>query len=153
MGNICTFVPEQDKSNKLNKSNIIMRYLTLTMLCVLMSLCASADNWNDKLYKQIEQSVSEPTFPDRTVNITKYGASVKASAAKNQKAINKAIADLSKKGGGKVIVPAGTFETGPITLKSNINLEIQKDAKLLFSTDKSLFPIVLTRWEGMDCKN
>ncbi len=153
MGNICTFVPEQDKSNKLNKSNIIMRYLTLTMLCVLMSLCASADNWNDKLYKQIEQSVSEPTFPDRTVNITKYGASVKASAAKNQKAINKAIADLSKKGGGKVVVPAGTFETGPITLKSNINLEIQKDAKLLFSTDKSLFPIVLTRWEGMDCKN
>ena len=130
-----------------------MRYLTLTMLCVLMSLCASADNWNDKLYQQIQQNVSEPIFPDRTVIITKYGASAKATAAKNQKAINKAIADLSKKGGGKVIVPAGVFETGPITMKSNINLEIQKDAKLLFSTNKALFPIVLTRWEGMDCMN
>jgi len=105
--------------------------LKLTLLCLLMAMTASAQNWNDALYKQIENSVKEPTFKDATYNITKYGASVKATAAKNQKAINKAIETCSKKGGGKVVVPAGTFETGPITLKSNVNLEIQKDAKLL----------------------
>ena len=130
-----------------------MRTIKLILLCLLLSGTTFAQNWNDALYRQIEERVKEPVFQNTVINITKYGASVKTSATKNQKAINKAIETCSKKGGGKVIVPAGTFETGPITLKSNVNLEIQKDAKLLFAFDQSLFPIVLTRWEGMDCMN
>ncbi|MDY2703568.1 MAG: glycoside hydrolase family 88 protein [Prevotella sp.] len=114
---------------------------------------AIADNWNDKLYRQIEQNISEPVFPDKEFVITKYGASVKNSALKNQKAINKAIVECSKAGGGKVVVPEGKFNTGPVVLKSNVNLVVSKGATLLFSTDKKLFPIVLTRWEGMDCLN
>ncbi|MBR4369217.1 MAG: glycoside hydrolase family 88 protein [Prevotella sp.] len=130
-----------------------MRKMKLMLLCLLMPMIALADNWDAATYQQIEKSVQEPTFANRSFLITKYGASEKATAAKNQKAINKAIDECSKKGGGKVIVPAGTFETGPITLKSNVNLEIQKDGKLLFAFDQKLFPIVLTRWEGMDCMN
>ena len=130
-----------------------MRTIKLLLISLLLPMAVSADNWNDALYKQIEQAVNEPTFPNASFVITRYGASVKASAAKNQAAINKAINTCAKRGGGKVIVPDGVFETGPIQLKSNVNLEIQKGGKLLFSTDESLFPIVLTRWEGMDCMN
>lgn len=130
-----------------------MRYLKLILLGLVLPLAALADNWNGSLYKQIEQSIVEPVFADRVFDITKYGASPEAAAAKNQKAINKAIAECSKKGGGRVVVPAGEFSTGAITLKSNVNLEVQKDAKLSFVFDQKLYPIVLTRWEGMDCMN
>ena len=126
----------------------------ILLMLALMPLCAFAQNgWNDALYKQIEQNVNEPVFKDKTYDVTKYGASPKATAAKNQKAINKAIEECSKKGGGKVVVPAGTYNTGAIRLKSKVNLEIQKDAKLQFVFDKTLYPIVKTRWEGMDCMN
>ena len=130
-----------------------MRYLKLLLLFMAFPVLAIADNWNDKLYRQIEQNISEPVFPDKEFVITKYGASVKNSALKNQKAINKAIVECSKAGGGKVVVPEGKFNTGPVVLKSNVNLVVSKGATLLFSTDKKLFSIVLTRWEGMDCLN
>lgn len=110
----------------------------ILLMLALMPLCAFAQNgWNDALYKQIEQNVNEPVFKDKTYDVTKYGASPKATAAKNQKAINKAIEECSKKGGGKVVVPAGTYNTGAIRLKSNVNLEIQKDAKLQFVFDNT----------------
>ena len=82
-----------------------MRYLKLLLLFMAFPVLAIADNWNDKLYRQIEQNISEPVFPDKEFVITKYGASVKNSALKNQKAINKAIVECSKAGGGKVVVP------------------------------------------------
>ena len=52
-----------------------------------------------------------------------------------------------------MIVPAGVWNTGAITLLSNVNLVVEKDASLLFAFDTSLYPIVKTRWEGMDCMN
>jgi polygalacturonase len=89
---------------------------------MLFPLTMMASVW-ETTYKQIEQSIREPQFADRSFPITKYGASLKVNdAAKNQKAINKAIEACSKAGGGKVIVPAGTWNTGGIVLKSHVNL-------------------------------
>ena len=52
------------------------------------------------------------------------------------------------------MVPAGEFYVGPIILKSNVNLHLEKGAKLKFIPKQSLyFPAVLTRWEGIDCYN
>ena len=86
--------------------------------------------------------------------ITAYGASEKASARENKTAINAAIEAASAKGGGKVVVPAGEWLTGPITLKSNVNLVVESGARLKFSTDYADYlPVVLTRWEGVDCYN
>jgi polygalacturonase len=66
-------------------------------------------------------------------------------------AINRAIDECSKSGGGRVVVPAGEFLTGAIRLKSNVDLHISKGATLTFSTDpKAYLPIVHTRWEGME---
>ena len=134
-----------------------MKHRILTALLVLLaavttqSACAQ-DVWNS-LYKDIERQIVPPTFPDQSFPITKYGAKPKNSAAKNQKAINKAIATCSRKGGGSVIVPAGEWSTGAITLLSNVNLVLEEGAVLHFAFEPDLYPNVLTRWEGLDCWN
>ena len=123
------------------------------IIALLFPTMLMASVW-DTEYKQIESNIQAPQFVNREFVITKYGASLKVNdAAKNQKAINKAIDACSKAGGGKVIVPEGTWNTGAITLKSNVNLVIQKGATLLFAFDRSLYPNVPTRWEGLDCWN
>lgn len=129
-----------------------MRRLNALLLCLLLPMAIMASVW-DTEYKQIEKNIKAPEFADRTFIITKYGASTKAGAAKNQKAINKAIIACNKAGGGKVVIPAGKWNTGAITLKSNVNLVVEKDAELIFVFDRDLYPLVYTRWEGLDIMN
>ena len=129
-----------------------MKYLQLLLAFLLAPFTAWADGW-DTQYRQIEQSIRQPKFADREFNITKYGAKPAAKAAVNQKAINRAIAACSKAGGGRVVVPAGTFNTGAITLKSHVNLVVEEGATLQFAFEPELYPVVLTRWEGLDCWN
>ena len=134
-------------------NNMKKRTLWL-VLSLLVPVLAIAQGWDEAMYKQIEQSIREPQFADKTYTITKYGASPDATAAKNQKAIQKAIDQCSKKGGGKVIVPAGQkFLTGAITLKSGVNLVIEDGAVLEFAFEPELYPIVETSWEGLECFN
>ena len=124
------------------------------MLTLLVPTLAAAKVWDEAKYKQIEQSIRVPKFADKEYVITKYGAKVDAPAAKNQKAIQKAIDLCSKKGGGKVIIPAGQkFFTGAITMKSGVNLEVQEGAVLEFVFQPELYPIVETSWEGLECFN
>ena len=130
------------------------KFLQIVMLCVLTPLLASAQQWNEAQYRQIEQSIRTPKFADKAYVITKYGAKTDNTAAKNQKAIQKAIDLCSKKGGGRVVVPAGQkFMTGAIELKSGVNLEVQQDAVLEVVFEPALYPIVETSWEGLECFN
>lgn len=129
-----------------------MKHLMTLMLCLMLPLLTMASAWDSK-YKEIEQAVKQPTFNDKTFVITKFGANTKYKAAINQRAINAAITACNKAGGGRVVVPAGIWNTGALTLKSNVNLVVEKGATLLFAFDPSLYPIVPTRWEGLDCWN
>lgn len=123
------------------------------MALILLPAMASAGVWDEE-YRRVEASIREASFPDRTYSITDFGASPEASAAANQKAINKAIVACNKAGGGKVTVPGnGTFVTGAITLLSHVNLEVQSGATLQFAFEPELYPVVSTRWEGLDCWN
>ena len=130
------------------------KFLQIVMLCMLTPLLATAQQWNEAQYRQIEQSIRTPKFADKAYVITKYGAKTDNTAAKNQKAIQKAIDLCSKKGGGRVVVPAGQkFLTGAIELKSGVNLEGQENAVLEFVFEPALYPIVETSWEGLECFN
>ena len=129
-----------------------MKHLFTLMLAMLLPTMAMSSAWETK-YKEIEHAIKQPTFPDKVFNITKFGANCKYKAVINQKAINAAITACNKAGGGKVLVPEGTWKTGALTLKSNVNLVVSKGATLLFAFDPSLYPIVPTRWEGLDCWN
>ena len=124
------------------------------LLCLLFPLLAVAQGWNEQQYREIEQSIRVPQFAAQDFPITKYGAKPTNTAKKNQKAIQKAIDTCNKKGSGRVIVPAGQkFLTGAITLKSGVNLVVEDGAVLEFAFEPDLYPIVPTRWEGLDCWN
>lgn len=92
-------------------------------------------------------------FPDRDFPITKYGAKpgdVKATTA----AFAKAMAACNKAGGGRVVVPAGEWLTGPVHFRSGCNLFLSEGAKVVFDDDLSLYyPAVQTSWEGAECMN
>ena len=130
-----------------------MNKFSVLILMVFFPLIALADGWNEAEYRAIERSIEQPKIAKRTVVITKFGAKTTASAAQNQQAIHRAIAYLAKQGGGKVVVPAGKWQTGALRLASGIELVVSKDALLQFVFDRSLYPLVKTSWEGMMCWN
>ncbi len=130
-----------------------MRYLKTLLLALLLPACAFAAGWNDNEYKRIEQSIQLPKIAERQFLITSFGAKTTATAAQNQKAINRVISLVSKKGGGKVIIPKGTWNTGAIELKSHVNLVLEEGATLHFAFEPKLYPLVRTSWEGLACRN
>lgn len=79
-----------------------------------------------------------PAIPDRTFTITDYGA-VADGKTLNTVAISKAIAACKAADGGKVVVPAGEFLTGPIEFVSKMALQLDKGAVLKFSDDVALY--------------
>lgn len=107
----------------------------------------------EKTYPEIESRIKAPVFPDRDFNILKYGKKSKKEGYLYTELINRTIKKCHDEGGGRVIIPAGTWLTGPITLLSNVNLHLEEGATLLFTDDLKQYPLVRTRWEGMDCYN
>ena len=93
----------------------------------------------------------EPSIPERVVNIEDFGA-VPGGIIKNTDAISRAIESVAEKGGGRVVIPKGVWLTGPIHLKSNTELHLEKGCEVRFSTDKADYlPPVFTLYEGMRC--
>ncbi len=83
--------------------------------------------------------------------ITAYGA---APGAKNTVAFASAIAAAAEAGGGRVVVPPGEWLTGPIHLKSNVELHLADGAKVVFTDDPADYePAVPTTWEGVELLN
>jgi len=92
-------------------------------------------------------AVSSPVFKTDTFNIIRYGAKADGITL-NTNSINHAINDCSANGGGVVLVPQGLWLTGPIVLKSNVNLHISRAALLQFTGDKNQYPLVEGNYEG-----
>ena len=129
----------------------------LAASAALLSAAACSPATDDDPWAEAGRILSEMTpfhYPDRTVSITDFGAVPGDSLQLATEAINNAILAMNQAGGGTVLVPDGTFWTGPVTLKSNVNLHLADGATLKFSTDvKQYFPAVPSRWEGIDCNN
>ena len=101
----------------------------------------------------ISKTITEPVFRDKVYNIVDFGAIANGKAISTA-AINAAINKCSMEGGGRVLITNGTFLTGAIHLKSNVELHIDGSAVLKFSTEPNDYlPVVRTRWEGDDCYN
>lgn len=82
-----------------------------------------------------------------TVQITQFGATGDGLTI-NTEAFAAAIERCAQGGGGTVLVPAGTFLTGPIRLKSNVELHLAREAVVVFSPNRDDYPLVWTLWEG-----
>ena len=117
-----------------------MKQLILTALTIVSILSAKAEDYSkhyQNLPVELKQVVSFD-IPDNTVSIADFGG-VGDGVALNTEAFREAISALTKKGGGRLVVPQGVWLTGPIVLKDNIDLHIERNAIVLFSPDKSLF--------------
>jgi polygalacturonase len=111
---------------------------------------------NDDPWAQVPAILARivpPTFPDRDFPITSYGAKTDGKTDATA-AFAKAVAACTAAGGGRVVVPKGTFVTGAINLASNVNLYLSPGSTVKFSTDpKKYLPAVYTRWQGIECYN
>lgn len=118
---------------------------------VSRAAAVTGDAWEEAA--AILRRIRPPRFPKRQFDITRYGA-VAGGNTDATEAIHRAIAACAQRGGGRVVVPAGDFLTGPIHLRSNVNLHVSSGARLRFSTDsRQYLPAVFTRWEGVECMN
>lgn len=98
----------------------------------------------------LRKTVTPPQFPTDEEAITECGA-VGDGITDNTAAIREAIERCWRRGGGRVVVPAGRFLTGPIHLRGEVNLHLAEGATLAFSTEPNDYlPPVHTRFEGLE---
>jgi len=128
--------------------NLIMTLLLTNQVFMVRS--QGAESYST-LYQELPFKMEEvivPVFPDLTYTLTDYGG-VGDGEILNTDAFKKAIDALAQKGGGTLNVPAGIWLTGPITLKSNINLHLEEGALLIFSKNYDDYPLIETYFEGL----
>ena len=129
-----------------------------TLLSLFLGLLATTATAQDKNYAQYQQglpfqmaALKAPVIPDAKVVLTDFAA-VGDGEKLCTDAFAKAIDQLYKMGGGHLIVPRGIWHTGPIVLRSNIDLHLEKGAVIQFAADESLYPIIETSFEGLDTR-
>ena len=115
----------------------ILTSLALLLLTLLPTRAADYSHYYQGLPIDIRQ-VTPITFPDRTASITAHGA-VGDGVTLCTTAIQHTIDSLAALGGGTVTIPMGVWLTGPIELRDNINLSLDRNAILYFSADKTLY--------------
>jgi hypothetical protein len=113
----------------------------------LFVLIASAGMWSG-IQAQKLPVIASTSFKKDSTSIVKFGAKADGVTL-NTKSINTAIEACHKKGGGVVVVPPGVWLTGPLVLKSNVNLCVQRAALLLFTGDKNEYKLIETNYEGL----
>lgn len=132
---------------------IMKRTLNLLVVvflaCVGLS-CASVASKPAVTLESTLARIKAPTFANHDFVITAYGAKPGEDCTES---IHAAIAECHQAGGGRVVVPAGEWLTGAIRLKSNINLHVAEGATLRWTFDLAKYPVVFTRWEGIECMN
>lgn len=109
----------------------------------------SKENLNSIFSNLSFSKVKEPVFSEKTFIITDFGA-VGDGMHTNTAAINKAIEECSVQGGGTVLIPGGIWLTGPITLKSNVNLHLDTGALITFTKSFEDYPLVVSNYEGLE---
>jgi polygalacturonase len=127
-----------------------MKMVCHTVFIAMILLCILGFNISAKAAGSAEfelPKVNLPTIPRASVSVVDYGA-VPDGKTLNHTAIQKAIDDLTAKGGGRVIIPPGMWMTGPIKLKSNIDLHVEQGALVIFSSDLNLYLNTNNKYDG-----
>jgi len=126
--------------------------IALAGLAFLAASHADPPEWQQ--VPEVLARIIPPEFPARDFVITQYGA-VADGQTDCTAAIDSAIGACAAAGGGHVVIPAGEFLTGPIHLRSNVDLHLAgSNSVLKFSTEpKAYLPAVFTRFEGTECYN
>ena len=124
--------------------------MTLLMLAVVLGIAAK--NPYKKYTQDLPFAMAEvkaPTIPDRRVVLDNGGDHRERLCTET---LQTAIDQLARQGGGHVVLRRGVWLTGPIVLRSNIDLHLEQGAVLQFAADESLYPLVKTSFEGLDTR-
>lgn len=126
-----------------------MNFKILTFLLISCFSFAQNNEFPSAKVDSIVNRIQLPVFPAYQINVTKLGAKGD-SLTNNKVSFDKAMALCKKNNGGTIIVPKGIYKiNGPIHFVSNVNLKIEKGAKIKFSDNpQDYMPMVLTSWEG-----
>jgi polygalacturonase len=174
----------KSKPFHLLRASIIFPALLSAVTCLAIPSPATAETLADagtpQAWSQVPKILARivpPTFPSGELVVTNYGlragrrgtlgtffrshefvvtdyGAVGDGATDCTRAFADAIAACNEAGGGRVVVPAGKFLTGPIHLQSNVNLHVVKDATILFTTNTAAYlPVVFTRYECTEVMN
>ncbi|MCD8185241.1 MAG: glycoside hydrolase family 28 protein [Rikenellaceae bacterium] len=114
------------------------------------AVCTASAQPYDRYYENLPFEMTPvvlPSIPDYTVCLTDFGG-VGDGLALNTEAFARAMDALEARGGGKLVVPRGTWITGPIFLKSRVNLHVSDGALIYFTEDFDAYPLIETNWEG-----
>ncbi|WP_428232280.1 glycoside hydrolase family 28 protein [Flavobacterium sp.] len=124
-----------------------MKYLLL--LLISWASFAQHSEFPSAKVDSIVNRIQLPSIPSYQINVQKLGAKGD-SVFNNKAAFDKAMALCKKNNGGTIIVPKGIYKiNGPIHFVSNVNLKLEKGAKIKFSDrPEDYLPMVLTSWEG-----
>jgi polygalacturonase len=117
--------------------------IKVALACLILSSASSAIAQQ----KQNLPVIQQVKFKNDTTSIVSFGAKGDGITL-NTQSINKTIASVSQKGGGVVLIPSGLWLSGPIELKSNVNLHLKRDAILQFTDDFNQYKLVQGNWEG-----
>ena len=131
-----------------------MKRTVFTLFCLVTLLSASAQTDYSLYTKGLPFAMPEmkaPAIPAMKVSLSDFGAKNDGSALCTE-AFAQAIDQLYKAGGGHLIVPRGIWYTGPIVLRSNIDLHLESGAVILFAADEDLYPLINTSFEGLDTR-
>jgi polygalacturonase len=102
-----------------------------------------------------ERAIADAPRPDEatpgshTFLVTDFGA-VGDGKTMSTVGLQRALDTCGQAGGGRVVVPPGTFLTGPLFLRSNLVLELNAGSVLLGHTHFDEYPTIQGRWEGND---
>ncbi len=130
-----------------------LRILPLLAAALLSTCCTSRQGAWDAVYDGVPFNMPRvplPSIPDRSLSIADFGA-VPDGVTDNTAAFAQALDRLGSIG-GRLVVPAGIWLTGPITLGNCTELHLEKDAILVFNPDQNLYPIIDTNFEGLDVR-
>lgn len=139
-------------------------FSTISILTLVLISCSNLNKNNTELNTAKKQPIDYtmdslanaiiiPQFPKKTYNIKDYGANGNG-VIDNTKIITDLIIKCNQVGGGKVVIPKGKYLTGAIHLLSNVNLHLEKDSELLFSSNPDHYlPVVHTSYEGTELMN
>lgn len=114
-----------------------------------MTVKERQEGWMMRVDEKTFEKVQLPKISELSVSVEEYGAK-QGIQSLNTKAFNEAIEDVSQRGGGRVVIPKGIWYTGPIGLRSHVELHLERGAYVVFQYKREEYPLIKTNYEGTD---
>lgn len=113
-------------------------WIMCSLLCLVINIEATDYKSYYKDLPTEVKAVEAVVIPQNEINLKDVGG-VGDGVTLCTEAFEKGLKRLTEQGGGRLTIPEGVWLTGPITLKSNTELHLERNTIVVFSPDKRLY--------------